>query len=159
MTWPPWRDDDALHADLAAALAQPHPDAASDRFLHAARAAYSWRRVDEELALASLVYDSAADAQLAGRIRAGGGGGARTMAFRAADLSVEIELTVDGIAGQFTPAYGGQVSVESADRGVCDQADVDELGCFVLPAPPPGPVRLRYRTPTSTVATDWLPLS
>jgi hypothetical protein len=35
---------------------------------------------------------------------------------------------------------------------------VDELGCFVLKSPPPGPVRLHCRTAEAGVVTDWVAL-
>ena len=61
-------DDDALMALLGDAVAES--DAVSDRRRAAARAAFTWRSVDEELA--ELLHDSALDAGAAVRSSASG---------------------------------------------------------------------------------------
>lgn len=151
MTSPRWDDDDRLLTDLKGAMRDLPP--APPDFVHAAMAAFSWRTVDAELALAELVFDSATDAQLLTRTRSGGS--ARTLAFQADDVSVEIELTEAGIAGQLSPASGGRITAEGPN-GVFDQTTVDEIGCFLLSSPPAGPVRLRAQTEGYTVVTGWV---
>jgi hypothetical protein len=149
---PQWNSDDDLLADLGAALSSTAPDTAD--LVEAGVGAFTWRRVDEELALAALVYDSALDRELAGRVRSRGG--TRILAFRGQGVGVEIELTGEGIVGQLTPG-GDQVILESP-QGTFDRAYVDELGCFVLKSPPPGPVRLHCHTADAGVVTDWVAL-
>jgi hypothetical protein len=154
---PQWNSDDDLLAALEAALSLTAPD--NRDLVEAGVAAFTWRRVDEELALATLVYDSALDRELAGRVRSRGG--TRILAFRGEGVGVEIELTAEGIVGQLTPdgdqEVQGQITGESP-QGTFDRAYVDELGCFVLKSPPPGPVRLHCRTAEAGVVTDWVAL-
>lgn len=162
MTPPLWSADDDLQADLTAALTgtMGEPDGGPpdrDEFVAAAHAAFAWRRVDEDLALAALVYDSAADEHLAGRIRSRGT--ARTLAFRGPQVTVEVEVTGEGMVGQLSPASGGQITGQSAAGEAFDEAEVDEVGCFVLTAPPPGPVRLHYRAGGHDLVTDWICVS
>ncbi|HEU5109949.1 MAG TPA: hypothetical protein VFT95_15510, partial [Micromonosporaceae bacterium] len=62
-SWPP-ADETALVTEIAAAMDEARAVPAAD--LEAARAAYAWRTVDAELALAELIFDSACDAEPAG---------------------------------------------------------------------------------------------
>jgi hypothetical protein len=148
---PRWDDDDQLLTDLGAALGGAA--SAPPEFAEAARAALTWRTVDAELVLAELVFDSAADADLLARTRSRGP--ARTLAFQGSGVTVEIELTEAGIAGQVSPAHGGQVTGERAD-GVFGRAAIDEIGCFLLESPPPGPIRLRAQTGRFNLVTGWV---
>jgi hypothetical protein len=150
--WPPV-DDDALTAELGAALWDAGP--VPEEFLTAARAAFAWRNVEAELALAELMFDSACDAEPAGLTRSAGS--ARTLSFRSGSVVLEIEVTDTGIVGQLTPACGGRVSAQTA-AGTYDEAPVDAVGFFSLAVPPPGPVRLRARTDGYAVATTWVSL-
>jgi hypothetical protein len=150
---PQWNVDEDLLADLGAALSASAPG--TGELVEAGVAAFTWRRVDEELALAALIYDSAMDSELAGRVRSRGG--TRILAFQGQGVAVEIELTGEGIVGQLSPEGEGHVLVESP-QGTFDRADVDELGGFVLKAPPAGPVRLHCRTGAASVVTDWVAL-
>lgn len=63
-----WDDDDALLTELRAALDVP---AVPEHVVAAAKAAYTWRTIDEELAFAVLVYDSSLDdsALVRGKVR------------------------------------------------------------------------------------------
>ncbi|HKS98308.1 MAG TPA: hypothetical protein VJT31_02160 [Rugosimonospora sp.] len=149
----PHSDDEALLAELAEALREGA--SVPTHYVDAAQAALSWRTVDAELAIAELTFDSACDPEPAGATR---GGSARTLAFRGGELSVEIEVTDAGIAGQVIPASGGQVEVQTA-MGAADSAPIDEIGCFVLGAPPAGPVRLHARTGRHRIATSWVSLA
>ncbi|MEU2614277.1 hypothetical protein ABZ570_22250 [Micromonospora sp. NPDC007271] len=150
--WPPV-DDDALTAELGAALWNTGP--VPEEFLTAARAAFAWRHVDTDLALAELMFDSACDAEPAGLTRSSGA--TRTLSFRSGPVVLEIEVTDDGIVGQLSPPRGGRVSAQTA-AGTYDEAPVDAVGFFSLSAPPPGPVRLRARTDRYAVATAWVSL-
>ncbi|MGC9665453.1 hypothetical protein ACNTMW_02735 [Planosporangium sp. 12N6] len=151
MTSPRWDDDERFLTDLGEAL-RGLPPAPAD-FVAAARAAWTWRTVDDELVLATLVFDSATDAGQLARTRSGRS--ARTLAFQGDGVTVEIELTETGIVGQLSPASGGQVTGEHPG-GVFDRAEVDGIGCFLLRSPPPGPVRVRVRTGAYGVVTGWV---
>jgi hypothetical protein len=151
----PHSDEQALLAELATALREstsvPPP------LLAAADAALTWRTVDAELALAELVFDSACDPAPAGATRSGGGG-VRALAFRGSEIALEIEVSRAGIVGQVIPAGAGVVTGLSM-HGVFDEAQIDETGCFVLGAPPHGPVRLRVDTGVRRVSTSWVRLT
>jgi hypothetical protein len=148
---PQWDDDDQLLDDLRGAsrgLPLPPPE-----FVAAAQAAWTWRTIDAELALATLRYDSAADPGLLTRTRSGGS--ARTLAFAGDDVTIELELTDAGVAGQVSPGGVGQVVTESTAGGGAT-ATVDEIGCFLLATPPAGPFRLCARGVGYAVVTDWI---
>lgn len=149
MTSAQWDDDDELLAELRAALeAPPVPEHVAT----AAKAAYTWRTIDEELAFAALVYDSAlADPAL---VR---GAGPRTLLFEGDRLSVEIEVNEEGVVGQLIPPQAGLVRLLDA-AGTFAETQADEVGCFLLPRPERGPVRLICRSGEDAVGTPWLPL-
>jgi hypothetical protein len=151
MTLPLWEDDQALLAELNAALAGAAP--VPDEFVAAALGALAWRGIDADLALAELTFDSVWDTELATRARVADS--VRTLAFDGGGMSVEIEITAAGITGQLTPAVGGRVSCQTP-AGTFDETTADAVGCFVLGAPPTGPVRLHLRHGDRTVATSWI---
>jgi hypothetical protein len=150
--WPP-ADDDVLLSELGEALRASGPP--PEEFLTAAYAAFSWRTVDAELAIAELTFDSACDAEPAGLTRSAGS--TRTLAFHAGPVVVAIEVTGNGIVGQLSPARGGRV-VARTGRGPYEEVTVDPVGFFSLGPPPSGPVQLYARTPEYAVATDWVSL-
>jgi len=149
----PW-DDQALVAELMAALDEA--DSTAPEHLAAARAVWTWRTIDDELALAELAFDSAYDLAPTGLVRSSGW--VRTLAFRSPALTVEIEVTAAGIAGQVVPAGEGEV-VGLSPAGPFDSAPIDEVGCFVLDPAPPGPVRLRTHAGGHTLVTNWVTLT
>jgi hypothetical protein len=151
MTLPLWEDDHALLTELGAARAGTAT--VPDEFVTAALGALAWRNVDADLAFAELTFDSAFDSVLA--TRAGVATSSRTLAFNGGGVSVEIEVTAAGITGQLTPAVEGRVSCQTA-TGTYDETGTDAIGCFVLMAPPNGPVRLHLRSGGQAVATSWI---
>lgn len=148
-----WDDDDRLLQDLAEALASP--GAVSQRALESARAAWAWRSIDAELELASLRDDSADDPADAVLVRDMSPDAPRTIAFHGEHLSVEFEVTAAGLVGQLIPPQSGQIAL-STPSGEHAETTADEAGCFLLPPPPPGPVRLTCRTGGASVVTDWV---
>ncbi|MGC4790618.1 hypothetical protein ACLQ22_22665 [Micromonospora sp. DT178] len=150
--WPPAADD-ALLAELRAALRDSGP--VPEEFLAAALAAFSWRTVDAELALAELTFDSACDPEPAGLTRSAGS--ARTLTFRTGAVVVEIEVTPTGIVGQLSPARGGRVTARTS-VGPYEEVPVDAVGYFSMGMPPAGPVQLCARTAGYAVATTWVTL-
>lgn len=152
-SWPPV-DDDTLLTELRVALRESRE--VPEEFLVAARAAYAWRTIDAELAIAELVFDSASDPEPAGLTRSGGS--SRTLTFRNGPVLLEIEVTAAGITGQLSPAQGGRVTARTVDR-TYDQTAVDPVGFFTLAAPPPGPVRIYATTGDYAIATAWVSLT
>ncbi|MFC6094045.1 hypothetical protein Q5530_21780 [Saccharothrix sp. BKS2] len=147
---PAWESDEELLRDLAVALAEERD--VPEHVVQAARAAYTWRTVDAELtALTS--YDSILDAELAVRARATST--ARQLVFDAEGVSVQVEVTEAGVAGQVLPARPGRVELLTA-TGPVEEAELDELGMFLLGPPPAGPVRFRCAVGGTTVVTDWV---
>lgn len=142
-------DDDILLDELAQALATPEQSLV-DEVTAGARAAFSFLTMEEELA--GLVYDSLLEAGAAGQARAPAA--ARTVVFESDGVSVQMEITPEGIVGQVVPTTGVVVVTETPD-GVRTPVDTDELGCFTLPDSGPGPMRLRITTAGSTTATEW----
>lgn len=147
---PGWGSDEVLLRELREALAEERD--VPEHILQAARAAYSWRTVDAEL-LALTSYDSVMDAGLPARARSAQT--ARQLVFDAEGVSVQVEVTEAGVAGQVLPARPGRVVLLTA-AGPVEEAELDELGMFLLGPPPPGPVRLRCEIGGTTVITDWV---
>ncbi|CCH33786.1 hypothetical protein ABZ816_21675 [Actinosynnema sp. NPDC047251] len=150
MSVPGWEGDEVLLRDLTEALAEAR--AVPEQFYEAARAAFTWRTVDAELMLLTS-YDSILDAELAGRARAALT--ARQLVFDAEGISVQVEVTEAGVAGQVLPARAARVTLLTA-TGPVEDAELDELGCFLLGPPPAGPIRFRLQTGSTTVMTDWV---
>ncbi|RKT56585.1 hypothetical protein [Saccharothrix australiensis] len=151
MNGPGWESDEALLRELAEALAEERD--VPPGFAEAARAAFAWRAVDAELVRLTTSYDSVLDAGLAGRARAAAT--ARQLVFDAEGISVQVEVTEAGVAGQVLPARPGRVALVTAS-GPVEDAALDELGCFLLGPPPPGPVRFRVESGGTAVVTDWV---
>ncbi|MGY1694409.1 MULTISPECIES: hypothetical protein [unclassified Geodermatophilus] len=146
----PGPGDDELLGELRAALraaGSPTP-AMTD----AARAAFSWRTVDAELA--ALTSDSLLDRTAGVR---GGPGGPRDLVFEAGDRSVEVARDEDCLVGQLVPAAPGEVSL-LAPGGEVDRTTADEWGRFRFDRPVSGLTRLRCATPSGVLVTDWVRL-
>lgn len=145
---PRWSDDELLR-ELRAALQEPPVD---ERYIRAAQAAFIWRTVDSDLEILSL--ETGLPAGDTAQVRAAGPGAPRTFAFYGKRLSVEIEIDEDGIVGQLTPPGPARVTLVTTD-GPQAAADADEVGCFTLPPPPPGPMRLDCQRGTDRFLTEW----
>jgi hypothetical protein len=150
MTTPGPDEDQRLLQDLRAAArwaGSPTP-----KMVAAARAAYSWRTVDAELA--ALTHDSLTDPATLVR---GGSAAPRTLVFSSESMSVELEQTGQGLVGQLVPPTDGEVTLQGPS-GELGQASVDELGCFCFDRTPHGTVRLHCRTSSGVVVTHWVRL-
>lgn len=149
MSSPRWTDDELLQ-ELREALAEPPAD---ESVIRAAQAAYTWRTVDADLELLSL--EAGLEMTSGALVRDGGPGAARTLVFRGGRLSVEIEIDEAGIVGQLIPPQPGQLTLVTAD-GPQATAQADEVGCFALPLPGSGPLRLDCRLGADHFVTEWV---
>src|SRR5262249_53287072 len=130
-----------------------------ERFVEAAKAAYTWHTVDAELA--ALTYDSAA--QPAGRpghlagVRAESAP-LRALTFTTSRLRIQIEVTGDALHGQIIPEEPAEIEVRPrSDR--CP-LEADEVGCFTIRPIPTGPFQLHCRTASgATVLTSSIALN
>jgi hypothetical protein len=124
----------------------------------AARAAFTWRTIDAELA--ALAYDSVLDADLLVGVR--GQQGPRMLTFEAAGLTAELEVVVsDGrrrLVGQLVPPGPARIGIRH--RGGELTVDADDLGRFAVDGVERGPVSLRIDAQAGAVAvhTDWVNL-
>ncbi len=153
MTTPlPDKDDQLLRA-LGEALRSAGP--ITDDDLGRARGAFTWRTVDDELALAALVYDSSIqERQL---VRGETVPGRRTLIFEGDTVSVELDATPDALLGRVVPPGRADISLQTLN-GPVGETTADDMGSFVLAAAPPGPMRLLCRTATTRLVTDWVRL-
>jgi hypothetical protein len=140
-----WDSDEVLLDALRDALSTP-PEDVPPEFVEAAKAAFTWRTIDEELLLITS-YDSVLDDTLFARARSTAT--ARQLVFDAHDVSLQVEVSAAGITGQLMPASGSVTLVTPA--GDHETAAVDELGMFVMGTAPRGPVKFRF----ANGCTDW----
>jgi len=146
---PRWSDDELLR-ELRAALRES--PACAD-IIRAAQAAFTWRTVDTDLEVLGLEEASElADTSL---VRGSDPGAPRTLAFHGERLSVEIEIDETGIVGQLTPPQPGKVTLVTA-TGPQVTTQADDVGCFTLFPPAPGPLRLDCRVGADRFVTEWV---
>ena len=142
-------DDDLLADELGELLRRRSPMPAS--VLDAARGAFTWRSVDDELAV--LRNDSLLEAAAGVR-----GGGDRQLTFEADGVSLEVDVLDGGrrVIGQVVPAQAGAVELEGPHTR--SDAATDRYGQFALDVWN-GPARLRFRPVDGPViVTDWVTL-
>ena len=142
--------DDEMLALLGRALRASEP--VPDRVIAGARAAWTWRTIDEELA--ELVFDSAAE--LTG-VRSEDT--ARQLTFRAPGVEIEVMVVDEAsrrIVGQLIPPGEFTVQLAVGDRVL--EESTDRLGRFTFDAVAPGPVRISVIDPDGThvVSTEWV---
>ena len=143
------RNDDELLELLGRALrvADPVPE----HVMEAARAASTWRTIDQELA--ELVFDSATE--LAG-VRSEDT--ARQLTFRAPGVEIEVMMVDESsrrVVGQLVPPQAATIRLTGGDRET-DQ-EVDRLGRFTFDGVPPGPIRLSVLVDGARiVTTQWV---
>jgi hypothetical protein len=157
---PGWNDDEELLRELRIALRE---EPVADDIVRAAREAFTWRLDDAEIELLTLTADGDLEVSLgpgagagtgaAAQVR-GGGDGPQTLVFHGAGMSVEVEIDETGIVGQLIPPQPGRVTLVTAEgRQATTQAD--EVGCFSLPRPGPGPLRLDCQLADFRFVTEW----
>jgi hypothetical protein len=146
---PPDPNDDALQELLAVALRQGDP--VPRHVIAAARGAWTWRTIDQELA--DLVFDSATE--LTGvRDR----GGARQLTFRAPGIEIEVMVADPAtrrLVGQLVPARATTVRLDGTRSSV--EQESDRFGRFTFDSAPSGPLRFSVDLPdAAAVLTDWV---
>jgi hypothetical protein len=148
-TW--WSDDDQLLATLREAVREAH--AVPAEFIEAGRAAFAWRNFDAELA--ALIYDSQEEPALT---RNSDTATLRALTFASPRLTIELEITADGLLGQVVPIGRAEIDVQTR-TGDPVTVEADELGCFVIRPMPAEPFRLRCRVGTTVdILTSWIHL-
>lgn len=135
---------------MVARLDAPPPEVAE-----AARAAYSWRTVDAELA--ALTYDSLLDDRALAGVR--GPGGPQMLSFESPEVTIDVEIAVEPgdrrrLLAQLAPPQAAQVEVRTPDTTTT--TDADDLGRVALGGLPPGPLSLSWRlTSGAVIETEW----
>lgn len=122
-----------------------------DDWREAARAAYAWRTVDQELM--ALTHDSLTDAGAAVR----GEADQRVLEFGAGGLSLEVERDGRQLAGRLVPATVGELTLEST-TGDRRTTGTDESGFFLLDGVDEALVRFVVRAGERTLVTEWVSL-
>ncbi|MBE2319188.1 hypothetical protein DVA67_024645 [Solirubrobacter sp. CPCC 204708] len=145
-------NDDVLEARLRAVMGKvdPVPPLVDD----AARAAFGWRTIDEDLA--ELMRDSADELVEAG-VR--GVGEARQLSFESPALGIELEVVATGprsrrVEGQLLPPAAATVRAERPG-GAAVSVQADELGRFVLDGLQAGAMRLHVLLQGAQIAVPW----
>jgi len=146
-----WNDDE-LMAELAAALEEE--TAVSDRHRDAARAAFTWRTVDAELA--ELLHDSALDAGAAVR---SGAEGPRMLSFRRAAVTLEVEVDGESVLGEVIDEHAEESgpAVVTLQRPDAEDrtTEADASGFFRFDAVEPGSVRFVVARAGWSLTTPW----
>jgi hypothetical protein len=148
-------NDEAVFEELRDLIARTDP--LPERLDDAARAAFTWRTIDAELA--ELMQDSA-EVDAAALALRGAATGPRLLSFESPRLAIEAEVTVLGprerrLVGQIVPPVAASLTLEQG--GVRLTAQADELALFAFDRVGAGPVRLRAALPDGgmEVATPW----
>ena len=146
-----WSADESFLAELRAT--GPY-DQVPDDMMAAARAAFVWRTLDDDLA--QLTYDSVSDDHHLAGVR--GTESARVLTFESPALTLEVEASAAGpvrrLLGRLVPAQRGEVEVRHPGGSITVEAD--ERGWFSADDVAPGPVSLRCHGTGPTVTTDWV---
>ena len=146
-SWDDFTDDELLD-ELREAVAEA--DLVTDRERAAARAAFTWRTVDAELA--ELLHDSALESAA---VR--GDDTARTLSFASGPLTLEVEIDGETVRGQVVGAAAESVVLQRS--GADDQSmDVDPSGFFRLDGVVTGPVRFVVQAGDWTLTSPWVAL-
>ena len=128
--------------------------------LSAAKAAFTWRTIDAELA--ELAYDSLEDQAALAGVR--GPGGPRALTFEAGDAVIEIEVEAAGgtrrLEGQVVPADVRMLELHRIDTPEPVRLASDSLGRFRADGVRPGRLRLLCRFGPrgggATLLTEWV---
>ncbi|MER6031234.1 hypothetical protein [Streptomyces sp. NPDC001851] len=139
--------DSLLEEELrqAAAVLDPVPDALRQLALDA----YALHDLDAKLA--ELTFDSLADALPVRGVT----DAPRMLTFQAGEVTVDVEVTGDGLIGQVLPPRSARIEVLGGPQTARPVA-VDTWGRFSSGTAPSGPFALRLRTGGEVIVTEWL---
>ncbi|MFE5213731.1 MULTISPECIES: hypothetical protein [unclassified Streptomyces] len=140
-------EDALLEEELrqAAVVLDPVPDA----LRRLAVDAYALHDLDARIA--ELTFDSLMDALPVRGVT----DVPRMLTFRAGEVTVDVEVTDDGLIGQVLPPRSASIEVLGGPQTVT-RVTVDTLGRFTSDTPPSGPFALRLRTGAEVIVTEWL---
>ncbi|WP_406432891.1 hypothetical protein OHB00_08560 [Streptomyces sp. NBC_00631] len=140
-------DADLLEEELrrAAAVLDPLPAG----LLQLAMDAYMLHDLDARIA--ELTFDSLTDAIPVRGVE----DPPRMLTFQAGELTVDVEVTGDGLLGQLLPPQSARIEVLDGPASA-RTLTVDAMGRFAGAAPPTGPFALRLRTGADVIVTEWL---
>jgi hypothetical protein len=145
-------DKDAItEAELRAIFS--HMDPVPQLLDGAARTAFTWRTVDDELA--ELMRDSAEEAGALVR----SGSGPRQLSFESPRLGIELEVVATGprerrLEGQLLPPAAASVTIQRPGEDPLT-VRADELGRFSLDGLRAGVVRLHVLLRGTQIAIPW----
>lgn len=140
-------DDETLIDQLRQALQFVGP---VDLAVAAGTAVFTWRTIDEELARASLVFDSMVE----NTTRASVDDPSQLLVFEADAITIEVEINPGQLVGQVVPPTSGSIELLTPE-GVAGRASIHDLGSFTIEVHTRGPVRLRFHGPAASAMTDW----
>ncbi|KUN23503.1 hypothetical protein AQJ23_24970 [Streptomyces antibioticus] len=140
-------DADLLEEELrrAAGILDPVPA----QLRQIAVEAYALHDLDAKIA--ELTFDSVVDAI---PVR-GATDVPRMLTFRAGEVTVDVEVTGEGLMGQVLPPQQASVEVLSGPQTGAPLT-TDDMGRFTYGGSPAGPFALRLRTGREAIVTDWL---
>ncbi|MFE6282269.1 hypothetical protein [Streptomyces sp. NPDC057877] len=108
---------------------------------------------DLDARLAELTFDSLVDAIPVRGVT----DPPRMLTFRTGELTVDVEVTSEGLMGQVLPPQPARIEVLGGARVAAPPAlTADDMGRFTSDIPPAGPFALRLRTGAEVVVTEWL---
>jgi hypothetical protein len=143
-------EDEALVAALRSALAA---DPVPELLLDAARAAFTWRTVDAELA------ELTADTALSGAL-VRGGEGPRVLTFALSRATLVVEVVRSGevrqLLGQLLLRGAAATGLRLQRPGGQLPVEIDDLGHFRLDAVRPGPARFALELDGRPSVTAWV---
>jgi len=106
---------------------------------------------DLDSRIAELSFDSVVDAI---PVR-GATAAPRMLTFHAGEVTVDVELTAQGLMGQVLPPQTARIEVLTGPHAG-SPLTTDDMGRFSHEEPPAGPFALRLRTGEGVIVTDWL---
>nr|WP_225825732.1 hypothetical protein [Streptomyces sp. TML10] len=106
---------------------------------------------DLDARLAELTFDSLVDALPVRGVM----DPPRMLTFRAGEVTVDVEVTADGLIGQVLPPQAVRIEVLGGPQ-TASPLTADTLGRFTGETPPAGPFALRLRTGAEVIVTEWL---
>ncbi|MFF4249782.1 hypothetical protein ACFY1L_01050 [Streptomyces sp. NPDC001663] len=140
-------DLDLLEAELRQAAAILDPVPAELRQI----AVEAFALHDLDARIAELTFDSVIDAiPVRGAVDV-----PRMLTFHAGEVTVDVELTAQGLMGQVLPPQTARIEVLRGPQAG-SPLSTDDMGRFTSAEPPVGPFALRLRTGEGVVVTDWL---